>query len=330
MLFMLAGLLFHGCAGIYSMVEFEILEPATVSFPPEVKQLIILNRAPLTMDVLEEEDRTGMKPKQLIMLDTIIVNNLNRGLLSVLQRSPIKFFHHPFWISDRRRDTAKLDDLILTRREVQALCQELAGDAVLSLESYNMDYNEVARYFSDNPGQIRTLYYEIAGTVRWNIYLPGNPRPFDTYIISDTLFFTEVMDGVLLNYYPVERMIRETFTSSGIKYGRYLVPIWVHASRRLYKGREDSLKLASRYTDRGEWDQAYGIWKALSLSEDSTMVAKSLHNMAVYHELEDELDSASILVGRAMEYDSLEAVSTYSEELEMRILNRKEVIKQVR
>ncbi|MCK4751773.1 MAG: hypothetical protein KAT15_32175, partial [Bacteroidales bacterium] len=80
----------------------------------------------------------------------------------------------------------------------------------------------------------------------------------------------------------------------------------------------------------GEWDQVYGIWESLSTGIDSTLAAKALHNMAIFHELEDNLDSANLLVTSALEYDTLEAVKAYKEELDMRILNRNELYKQVR
>jgi len=326
----LAGLLLHGCAGIYTMVDFEVLEPATVSFPPEVNQLIIMNRAPVTMDVLEEEDREGMNTRHLFIIDTLIINNLNKGLLAVLKQSPIEMFQKPVWISERRRDTAGLEDLILTRREVENLCNTHQGNAVISLESYSMDYDEVQINYDDNPLIIHTHYYEIASRVHWNIYLPGNPRPFDTYVMSDTMFFTEVRDGMWVAYYTVERMIREAFYGSGLKYGRYLVPVWVHTSRNLFRGREDSLRLAAKHTNNGDWENAYRIWENLSKGTDSTLAAKALNNMAVYHELEDDLDTANLMLTRSLERDSLEVVAVYQEELETRILNRKEVMKQVR
>jgi hypothetical protein len=52
--------------------------------------------------------------------------------------------------------------------------------------------------------------------------------------------------------------------------------------------------------------------------------------MAVYHELEDDLDSALILVRKAASYDSLDHVKAYVEELDTRVENRKELYIQVR
>ena len=115
-----------------------------------------------------------------------------------------------------------------------------------------------------------------------------------------------------------------------MKYGRYLVPIWTQASRILYTGKGDSLKLASAYTSRGEWDQAYAIWKDLTESGDSTVASKAFNNMAIFYELEDNLDSASLLLDRALELDTLEVVRLYREELDTRILNRIDVVQQVR
>ncbi len=331
MLVLLAGLLLaHGCASIYSVVEFEVLEPATVSLPENVNQLIILNRAPLTLDSFEEEDRKGMGGEQLFVLDTLIVNSMNRGLLDVLRQSPIERFHVPIWIADRRIDTSLMNDLILTRREVDALCKEMKADAILSLESYSMDFNQKGYYFMDAPGVPVTKYYEVSDKVSWMIYLPGSPKPFDTYTIADTLFFTEILDGEIVNNFTAATMIRETFYHSGARYGRYLVPVWVRTTRSLYRGKEDSLKQAAKQTDLGEWDKAYSIWKMLTESEDSTLVSKAYHNMAVYCELEDNLDSANLFISRAMEFDPLDEVKAYQEEMEMRMLNRRELYKQVR
>lgn len=320
----------HGCAGIYSVVEFEVLEPATVSFPDQVSQLLILNRAPLSFNVFTEEDRKGMDKNQLLILDTLICNSINRGLLHVLRQSPIERFHVPIWLSERRGDTTLMEDMVLTKREVAAMCDKMDGDAVISLEFYSMDLDEAYDYYTDAPGLVQNHYFQISNSVKWFIYLPGNPRPFDKYAMEDTLFFPEVLNGQVTQTPTTLQMIRESFYESGVKYGMYLVPVWIQTSRSLYKGNEDSLRHASKYTDKGEWTQAYKIWENLSISLDSTLASKALHNMAIYWELEDNLELASLLVDQALEHDTLEVVRLYREELNTRIDNRKEVINQVR
>lgn len=311
------------------MVEFEVLEPATVSLPEEVNQLIVLNRAPISMHSFEKSDVEGLEEKHLMILDTLIVKSIERGLLTVFRESPIERFYYPLWLEDRREDTAMVEALILTRREVDDICAKNAGDAILSLESYSMDYEMHVQSFLDSH-ITESMYFEISTIIKWIIYLPGHPKPFDRYTMVDTLFFIEVQNGVVLQRYNNSQMITEAFYKSGRKYGKYLVPVWNTTSRSLYKGKEEDLKKASKLTNRGDWDQAYEIWEGLSKGETGTAAAKALYNMAIFKELDDQLDSAGYLVNEALKRDTLELIRNYKEEIDTRILNQKELFEQVR
>jgi hypothetical protein len=312
------------------VVEFEILEPATVEFPDHVKQLIFLNRAPISYDIWAEQNQLGMDPRQLILLDTLIINNLFRGVLDVMRSSPADKFHMPVWLTDRRLDTAGMDDLILTRHEVDNICDTMKADAIISLEFYFVGFDQHFDYFKDAPDEVMNHYYEVSDSLRWNIHLPGMPRPFDSYTIVDTLFFPAIIGGEIVPFSPGVDMLRQLFYDSGYKYGKYLVPVWNQASRFLYRGRNESLKRAIAHTDEGDWDRAYSIWKVMIAQEDSTLAAKAYHNLAVYYELEDKLDSASIMLDLALAHDSLAMDTVYREELDIRILNRTNILRQVR
>lgn len=327
---LLLPLVIQGCASKYSVVEFEILEPATVNFPEHVNQLLILNRAPITLDIWSDQNQVGMDAKQLVLLDTLIINNLLRGVLEVMRQSPIETFHRPIWISDRRTDTTLLEDKILTKREVMDICDTLSGDAIISLELYTVGLDQHFDYYSVPSDEVQTHYYEVYNRVKWNIHLPESPRPFDSYSTIDTLFFPTIIDGVVKDFTPGVDMIRDLFYESGFKYGSYLVPVWNQTSRILYRKGDDSLKVAIKHTDEGDWDHAFSIWDHLTESDDRTLVAKSYNNMAVYFELEDKLDSASIMLNLSLENDTLDPVRLYREDLDVRLLNRKDIERQVK
>ena len=178
--------------GIYSVVEFEVLEPATVNFPDHVNQLLILNRALFTFDVFNEEDREGMEAEHLTIIDTLITNTTFRGMQEVLRESPIDRFHTPLWVSERRTDTALLDDLILTKREVETICSTYKVNALISLEYYSMDINERIVHYSDAPSMVQHHYYEVSNNLKWNIHLPESPTPFDSYSTADPIYFTDI------------------------------------------------------------------------------------------------------------------------------------------
>ncbi len=159
--------------------------------------------------------------------------------------------------------------------------------------------------------------------------MDGSPRPYDIYTTVDTIFFPVIEDGEYLSHRSGAEMIRDLSYESGFKYGFYMVPVWNNASRVLYRGKEDSLKKAVKYTDQGDWESAFSIWNDLSTSADSTLAAKAYHNMAVYFELEDKLDSASVMLDISLGLDTLDPDRFYREELDVRLLNRKDIVKQV-
>jgi hypothetical protein len=308
------------------VVDFEVLEPANIEFPDRVGKLIILDRAPVTPDVFHKDNVKGLSREGLYIVDTIISNNLINGLKEVLDESPIDRFKDPVMLVEKRTDTTNLEDLFLTKREVSEYCQQFKADAIISLELYKMHLDEdvIGDGYS-----YWTHYYIVSNEIHWNIYLPDSPRPFDVYKTIDTLYFTDLLDLEVQSIPDPSGMVREISLLSGKKYGRYLVPVWTHTSRLIYKGRGDSLKMASKYTDQGEWDLAFPIWRELLQSQDSTMVSKAYFNMAVYYELEDNLDSAEMLAGMALRYDTLETIREYHEELETRLQNRNKVLRQV-
>ena len=58
--------------------------------------------------------------------------------------------------------------------------------------------------------------------------------------------------------------------------------------------------------------------------------AKAFYNMAVYYELEDQLDSASYLIDQALSSDSLELIQSYKKELDLRLQSKSKIINQVK
>jgi hypothetical protein len=67
----------------------------------------------------------------------------------------------------------------------------------------------------------------------------------------------------------------------------------------------------------------------LTRSADSTVAAKAYHNLAVYYELEDQLDSSSLFIDRALELDTLELIQQFRQEMDTRLQNRKIIESQI-
>ena len=319
-------LIIHGCAGIYSTVNFEILEPATVDLPEYVEFIAILNRTPSSFELFERRNVESLSLTQLAVVDTLINHSILRGLNEKLRNSNIPAYRIPLWFNQRRADTVGLD-IPLTKKEVNDFCEEYGCNAIISMEYYKLAVNEFYSYYE---GGIDNAYYQISSDVKWAIYLPEMPRPFNEYTTHDTLYYTIFSEGTYHILEPSSEMVRAAAFESGLSYGGYLVPSWTQITRVLYKGREKVLKETSGYTNKGDWDRAYHTWDSLLTVEDSTLAAKAAYNMAIFHELEDDLDTALIYVQLSQKLDSTDLAESYNEDLEIRILNKKQVLRQVR
>ncbi|MBN1132664.1 MAG: hypothetical protein JXA39_06300 [Bacteroidales bacterium] len=307
-------------------MSFEILEPATVVFPESVSQIVIMNRSPVSLDLFQEEDVRNLTRDQLLIVDTLISASIFRGLNEVLSTSEIKTFKNPLWISRRRSDTTGLN-IPLTKREVNNIMMEYDCDAIISMEYYNLDVGEFMEYSSEL--EILGMYYVTTNRIKWAVYLINHPRPFDEYTTRDTLYFQYYSNGNFLEPISSVEIIRQTAMESGRSFGNYLIPTWTPITRILYKGKEKELKETNRYTDAGKWDKAYESWNRLLVGADSVVAAKAAYNMAVYHELEDDLTGAIKFVKLSEALNFTELAESFKEDLEIRLLNKQQIIEQL-
>ena len=106
-------------------------------------------------------------------------------------------------------------------------------------------------------------------------------------------------------------------------------PDYIITNRNIFSGGNPHLRSGSRDTRRGDWNMAFNEWTDLSVSGDSTEKAKALYNMAIYYELEDNLDSASYLINQAASYDTLNLVKRYQEEIDERLKKQTTIVRQI-
>jgi len=314
-----------GCAGVYTTVSFEILEPATVNLPGYVKQVAILNRSPASSELFDKGDISGLNENQIRVIDTMITGAIFMGLNEVLREWDVPAYDNPIWISRRRKDTTGLN-IPLAKRDVNEISEEYGSDAIISLEYYILDVDNIYEF---SEAYLENIYYKVSMAVKWIVYLAGSPSPFNEYTTYDTLYFKFFSYGEFIEVPPSLELIKEISLKSGYSYGNYITPTWNRITRVLYKGKEDILKETVKLTNAGNWDKAYEIWKMLLDHNNSLLAAKAAYNMAVYHELEDDLVNALKLVQLSESLDSTEIAESLREELQTRILNKKQIIEQM-
>jgi len=317
----------HGCLSTYSLVEFEELEPASLIFPENVSQPLVLNRLPDSRFLFDEEETEKLSGEQLMILDTLVSNNVFRGLYSILRDSPIQHFYWPVWSKEHQPALLLNNDFLLTKKEVSDLCRENNSDVIFSLEGFYLDIDNTNHTLLSRTNSFYNL--QLISKSEWNVYLPQAPKPYNEFEVIDTMKYWLSTDIRNRKPFPSSKMIRKASYRSGARYGRHITPVWKRASRNMYTGQHSSLRKGSRYTDKGDWEQAYKLWSELSLKGNMKSKAKAYYNMAVYYELEDKLDTASFLVDSALICKPLELIETYRKDLDKRMQKKTTITKQV-
>jgi hypothetical protein len=280
-----------------------------------------MNRLPPTHNFVDSTVLPKLSKPQLSSLDTLISHNVLRGLNHKLRQSPIWTFGFPIWYTERQSDLLASSNDKLTKREVNDLCRAHGTDAVVSLESCLLLASpDGYTYFQDKLTPILRARLNTG----WTIYLPGNPRPYFEYHTTDTLYYALRGTDRL-----VSEMIRKVSYQSGSKFGRVLTPVWAKEERNLYARGSRDLRKGSQYTAEGDWEKAYDRWLVQSASKRDKNRAKALYNLAVYYELEDNLDSAWHCITKSVSSDSLDLIVSYKKELDTRLKNKQTIGNQV-
>lgn len=315
-------LLAFACSGTYRVVDFEVLEPAEITFPEDVRQLLVLNRLRPGSISLDSSISSMINKYSQAGLDTLVAHNIFRGLFGALKESPFESFHWPIWVAERWLDLPATKDSLLSQRLVADLCEQNYSDAILSLESVQLDIEFLGYAFVWDTYNLPSYAPKIKA--RWLIYLPENPGPYNEYMIENKIFRHPFSKQLEYTW-----MIIDVASESGQHFGQKITPVWTSETRNIFAGSPAELRRGGRETRSGDWDEAFQYWSNLSVSGDSSEKAKAMFNMAVYYELEDELDSSLFLLDRAIILDTLIQIREYHKDINSRIQKKRDISRQV-
>jgi tetratricopeptide (TPR) repeat protein len=317
-----------GCFASKSFVHFEILEPAPVNYPEQVNRIGYLNRAPVIRNEYSSINPQITDPYSIRVIDTIISNNIRKGFFEGGKMTEVSYMKDIPLLEARRVDTvgqAKVLDFSTRQR----LMANRSLDALIALEYYHLRLTRSYTYYDFTVGdymQEFRLYMEVL----WRTYVKDSIAPFDEFLSIDTLYYYNRSDMSREDYLSVTSVIREGSVEMGFRYGIRQIPLWTGVSRIVFRGGEQGLILAARYTDSGKWEEAGEIWKELTQHESQKIAARALHNLAIYHELQDDLQIAEGYAKRALELWDNRYIKEYRKQIGHRLEQQEKVFKQLR
>ena len=329
--YFLGGLLllfFVSCSPI-RYVGIETYNPAGITFPQEVKKLLVVNHAAPQPEVPYKTTLTNRPDSFKISSDSALFV-FCRTLGTEIAASP--YFEDVRLLEESyRADRYFFSDRMLTSDDVSLLCEEHEVDAIISLDKLMFQINESVQnaLAFELEGW---LDVEISGVIR--AYLPGRDTPLSTIELADTIYpqlslyvldiTSVVVDADILLKDVAESVARHSLVN--------FIPYWSGDARWYYTSANAQWKEAAAYAASDKWELAYEKWKKLYDSTmESSWKSKSrlASNLAVSSELTGDFpkalywatESFRLLEGKVTENDSyFKLQKMYVDVLKYRIL----------
>lgn len=288
------------------MMTIEYLIPADLNFPPELKHVGVVNNVNT-----HAPDNHIIQPKDSVLQFFEIARKVSYhdGNPTLATESLAKAiaegnYFDTVILSDSalRANDITLRETTLSREEVNELVDELDVDFIIALENIQLKATRTVSYGYEG-GFIGTVDVKIFPSLK--VYLPNRNAPLAAINASDSIFWdksfsTQVraLTGVISD----EKMIEEASVFAGTIPMKHLIPYWREAERVYFNTNQAAMRDAAILVQKGDWDGAYKLWQQVYNSKGDKNKMRAAFNIALYHEVKDNIDEAESWVAKAYEH----------------------------
>ena len=277
-------------------IGIETFNPASLTFPREMRRVLIVNNAVAQQDVPFESEYRHLPDSVNISADSTTFDfclALGEAIAAFAGFDDVRLLEDGF-----RSDQQPFAAPVMTQADVVRLCDEHEVEVVISLDRLLFRVKEYADY-AYGAEMIRAVDVEVAGVVR--VYLPNRTNPLTTIELADTI--TPVVDVLLVQNNRQSwdivfatgqtNLLRESAKFLAEEARIYFMPYWREDIRWYYTAADARWKEASAYAVSERWDKAVEVWRTLYDRTSSwKRKARLASNLAVGTELTGDLDEA--------------------------------------
>jgi hypothetical protein len=283
-LFLLLTLLLTACSTVQP-VSFERLEAADVSFPETVRRIAVVNNVP----AFTPESHPGI-------ISTWMEGDGPTATESLAEQIASTRYFESVLIADtalNRRQATGLEETLLPRTLVDTLTTALRADLLVSLDRVILHARPAVLFDDDLLLPLDGLEVLITPVVR--VYLPGREAPMFTIAPSDSISWYAAS-------HPTDSLVvAEASQYAGGIPIHHLLPHWQEIERHYYDGGQVNFRDAGVFVRENEWDQAAALWQQTYDRRKGRTARMAAFNLALYHEMRDEIPAAQEWIGRALQ-----------------------------
>ena len=291
-------LLTLGSCQSLEQISIDYLQPADLSFPPQLRKVAIVNNTSNIPDnkliTTTEKIKEGTP---LVSRATAYTNGDPKIATESLAEEIAhqNYFEEVIICDSALRANDKLArESTLSQEEVRQLASSLGVDFIIALENLQLKATKSVRFLNEFNCFQGAVDVKVYPTVK--VYLPERSRPMTTLHPNDSIFWEE-FGGTAVE--AATRMIRdkqmleEAAVFAGTVPVKYLVPMWKKGTRYLYTGGSVPMRDAAIYVRENSWDDAYELWnQAFEGTKNQKKKMRAALNIAVYYEMKDSLAKA--------------------------------------
>ncbi len=324
LLFVFYTLVFNSCVSV-SNIAIKVLEPASDPVTPEISSIAVLNRT-----VLDETDETEK-------LDSVFSNQKNKlynqttteiifSLADILNESPgIDFMSENELLEISSADLTLIPEL-LSPEYVINTCDSLNVNALLSLDTYNIEYSDTIKVVGERARASTDSYYlgkvNVNITTLWRIYEHLEGNLVDEHLWFDTLNWQHASyfaNEIPNNLPSIEEVLMEAAYYTAITYARRISPYWIVQERVYFSRGNRNLRIASNYMSKYMFVEAEMFYDNLLGSRNKNIVAAAKLNLSLISEIRGDYRQALNLARRSYQLRRHPASDDYIKIIEERI-----------
>ena len=277
-------------------MTIEIKEAAAVTFPNNVKNVLIVDNTVLETDAEDSDPDSKLAIISNDSAKSIMLSSLKQFM------NEEKYFDNVDIYPQRVNNYSSIEEAKpLSSSKVRSLCRDNNADAIISLDLHMVSAgveSESVYYFND----YSLLNAQIGNILR--VYGTNGTMISRPIVQMDSLFLETSGDWSRnksrLN--ELNGLISEISVKAADNLTGTFIPSWKTQERWFFSDNSSEMKKAAKYVAEEKWAEAADIWRALYDKEsNNNKKIKLASNLALANECLDDIDNALAWMSIAFE-----------------------------
>lgn len=276
---MVAAVFGLASCGSLETLSFDQLNPASYSFPRQVRNVAVINRMPpiaeakANLVTLGDSDGDGKMSTE--------------ALASALADS--KYFNKVVLCDSALYAPGQQS---LSPETVGELTDGLDADMLISLERVLIQKARYDLLYSGAGMPWPVVRVKVTPVI--NLYMPSREKPVRMVYRTDSLEWN--VDDVISD----RAMLKMAASFAAQIASHELVPYWTSADRFYYAGGSSEMRDAVVWVKEDQWNKAYDVWKSLfDASKSEKVKLKTAFNLALASEMTGQIEQAETWMAEA-------------------------------